>query len=203
VTERNWFFRLSAYQGFVRRFLAEHPDFIQPAARRNEVLAFVERGLEDVSITRATLDWGIPFPLADRDGRHQVIYVWFDALPNYLTAVGFPDKGWEAHWPAQVHVVGKDITRFHCVLWPAILHAAGLPLPEQVWVHGFVSADGKRLSKSEGVWVDLQQAIGRFGPDALRYYLLREIPFEATGTSAGHGSRRATPPTWRTRSAIS
>lgn len=110
-----------------------------------------------------------------------MIYVWFDALPNYLTAVGFPEPGWEAHWPAQVHVVGKDISRFHCVLWPTILHAAGLPLPEQVWVHGFISADGKRLSKSEGVWVSLQDAIDRFGPEALRYYLLREIPFDGDG----------------------
>jgi methionyl-tRNA synthetase len=110
-----------------------------------------------------------------------VIYAWFDALPNYLTAVGFPEAGCEAHWPAHVHVVGKDITRFHCVLWPAILHAAGLPLPEHVWVHGFLSAEGKRLSKSEGVWVNLQQAIRRFGPEALRYYLLREIPFDGDG----------------------
>ena len=181
VAESNWFFRLSAYEPFVRRFLADHPGFIQPVARRNEVLAFVERGLEDVSITRANLDWGIPFPLADRDGRHQAIHVWFDALPNYLTAVGYPAAGWEAHWPAQVHVIGKDITRFHCVLWPAILHAAALPLPEQVWVHGFLSAEGRRLSKSEGVWVDLGEAIARHGADALRYYLLREIPFDGDG----------------------
>jgi methionyl-tRNA synthetase len=181
VAETNWFFRLSAYQDFIARFLAEHPEFIQPESRRNEVLALVDRGLEDVSITRAHLDWGIPFPLPSRDGRHQAIYVWFDALPNYLTAVGFPEPGYETHWPAQVHVVGKDITRFHCVLWPAMLHAAGLPLPERVWVHGFISADGKRLSKSEGVWIELDDAIDRFGADALRYYLLREIPFDGDG----------------------
>jgi methionyl-tRNA synthetase len=172
---------LSSYEPFVRRLLAERPAFIQPAGRRNEVIAFVDRGLEDVSITRARLDWGIPFPSPSADGRHQVIYVWFDALPNYLTAVGFPESRYEAQWPAQVHVVGKDITRFHCVLWPAILHAAGLALPEHVWVHGFLSVDGRRLSKSGGVWVELREAIDRFGVDALRYYLLREIPFDGDG----------------------
>jgi len=185
VHETNWFFRLSRYQEFVAALLRDHPTFIQPEHRRNEVVAFVERGLADVSITRAKLDWGIPFPLpstiGDHAGTHQVIYVWFDALPNYLTAVGYPGAEWATQWPAQCHVVGKDITRFHCVLWPAILHAAGLPQPEQVWVHGFLSADGRRLSKSEGVWVELDAAVARHGPDALRYYLLREIPFDGDG----------------------
>ncbi|HKG92056.1 MAG TPA: methionine--tRNA ligase [Gemmatimonadaceae bacterium] len=181
VSETNWFFRLSAFQEDVARLLRERPDFVQPESRRNEVVSFVERGLEDVSITRANLDWGIPFPLASRSGAQQVIYVWFDALPNYLTAVGFPEPGWEARWPAQLHVVGKDITRFHCVIWPAILIAAGLPLPERVWAHGFVTVDGERLSKSAGVWVELRDAIARHGPDALRYYLLREIPFDGDG----------------------
>lgn len=185
VAETNWFFRLSRYQQFVATLLRDRPSFVQPERRRNEVLAFVERGLDDVSITRANLEWGIPFPLSSTSGpqadAQQVIYVWFDALPNYLTAIGYPEPGWEAHWPAQCHVVGKDITRFHCVLWPAILHAAGLPQPEQVWVHGFLSAQGRRLSKSEGVWIDLDAALARHGPDALRYYLLREIPFDGDG----------------------
>jgi methionyl-tRNA synthetase len=182
VAETNWFFRLSRYQEFVHAHLREHPAFVQPATRRNEVLAFVERGLDDVSITRANLDWGIRFPLTSTStGARQVIYVWFDALPNYLTAVGFPDGDWASHWPAQCHIVGKDITRFHCVLWPAILHAAGLPLPEQVWAHGFLSAGGRRLSKSEGAWIDLDEALQRHGADALRYYLLREIPFDGDG----------------------
>ena len=141
----------------------------------------MERGVEDVSITRASFDWGIPFPLPDRRGRHQAIYVWFDALPSYLTATGYPADGGSIAWPAQVHVVGKDITRFHCVLWPAVLHAAGLPLPERVWVHGFVTANGTRLSKTAGVWVELEAAITRHGPDALRYFLLREIPFDGDG----------------------
>jgi methionyl-tRNA synthetase len=181
VSESNWFFRLSAHQDFLLAHLRAHPDFIQPASRFNEILAFVERGLEDVSITRASLDWGIPFPFPAYDGRHQAIYVWFDALPSYLTATGYPDVDGEIAWPAQVHVVGKDITRFHCVLWPAVLHAAGLPLPGRVWAHGFVTADGARLSKTAGVWIDLAEATERHGPDALRYFLLREVPFDGDG----------------------
>ena len=181
VAESNWFFRLSAFQGQLTTFLRDTPSFIRPAARYNEVLALVERGLEDVSITRASLDWGIPFPLADDRGRHQTIYVWFDALPSYLTATGFPEAHDGATWPAQVHVVGKDITRFHCVLWPAVLLAAGLPLPDRVWAHGFVTANGVRLSKSAGAWIDLGEAIERHGVDALRYFLLREIPFDDDG----------------------
>jgi len=181
VAESNWFFRLSAYQDFLVDLLKTRSDFVQPASRHNEVLAFVERGVEDVSITRASLDWGIPFPLAASDGRHQVIYVWFDALPSYLTATGYPFRESEIAWPAQVHVVGKDITRFHCVLWPAVLHAAGLPLPERVWAHGFLRANGARLSKTAGVWIDLDDAIARHGADALRYFLLREVPFDGDG----------------------
>lgn len=181
VAESNWFFRLSDHQEFLTTFLRSNPEFIRPAARYNEILAFVERGLADVSITRASLDWGIPFPLPAHDGRHQAIYVWFDALPSYLTATGYPDPSGDIAWPAQVHVVGKDITRFHCVLWPAVLHAAGLPLPECIWAHGFVTANGARLSKSSGVWIDLGEAIARYGPDALRYFLLREIPFDGDG----------------------
>jgi len=181
VAESNWFFRLSAFREQLTTFLRATPDFVQPAARYNEVLSLVERGLEDVSITRASLDWGIPFPLADARGQYQTIYVWFDALPSYLTATGFPDAHDGAEWPAQIHVVGKDITRFHCVLWPAVLFAAGLPLPKRVWAHGFVTANGVRLSKSAGAWIDLDEAIQRHGVDALRYFLLREIPFDADG----------------------
>ena len=181
VAESNWFFRLSAFREQLATFLSATPEFVQPVARYNEVLSLVERGLEDVSITRASLDWGIPFPIADARGRHQTIYVWFDALPSYLTATGFPEAHDGAEWPAQVHVVGKDITRFHCVLWPAVLIAAGLPLPERVWAHGFVTANGVRLSKSAGAWIDLDEAIARYGVDALRYFLLREIPFGNDG----------------------
>jgi methionyl-tRNA synthetase len=181
VAESNWFFRLSEQQTYLSAFLRANPEFVQPPSRYNEILAFVERGLEDVSITRTSLDWGIPFPLPDGRGRHQAIYVWFDALPSYLTATGYPENRGTITWPAQVHVVGKDITRFHCVLWPAVLHAAGLPLPEHVWAHGFVTVNGARLSKSGGVWIDLPEAITRHGADALRYFLLREIPFDGDG----------------------
>ena len=186
VAESSWFFRLSAFQDFLTQLLRARPEFVRPAARYNEILTFVERGLADVSITRASLDWGIPFPVPDRSGRHQTIYVWFDALPNYLTATGFPHASSDIQWPAQLHVVGKDITRFHSVLWPAVLHAARLPLPEQIWAHGFVTANGARLSKSAGVWIELPEAVARYGPDALRYFLLREIPFDGDGDFSWH-----------------
>lgn len=179
VSERNWFFRLSRYQEFLRAHIMAHPEFVQPASRRNEILALLDQGLEDVSASRARLGWGIPFPRPTSDGQSQTTYVWFDALPNYWTATQVP--GAEARWPAQLHVVGKDITRFHCVIWPAMLQAAGLPLPRQVWAHGFVQLGGERFSKSAGVRLDLDEAIDRFGPDAFRYYLLREIPWDADG----------------------
>ena len=184
TAERNWFFRLSRYQPFLERLLRERPEFCQPESRRNELLGLLAQGLEDVSASRARLAWGVPFPRPTSDGETQATYVWFDALPNYLTSTGFPDGAWEApagRWPAQLHVIGKDITRFHCVIWPAMLEAAGLPLPERVWAHGFMSADGQRFSKSAGVWVELGDAVARYGPDALRYYLLREIPFSGDG----------------------
>ncbi len=181
VEERNWFFRLSKYEGFLRTLLAERPTFIQPASRRNEILGLLDQGLEDVSASRARLAWAVPFPLPLSTGETQGTYVWFDALPNYLTGTGFPDGDWESRWPAQLHVIGKDITRFHAVIWPAMLHAAGLPLPDQVWAHGFVQLGGERFSKSAGVKLDLQEAIDRYGADAFRYVLLREVPFDGDG----------------------
>jgi methionyl-tRNA synthetase len=180
--ERNWFFRLSRYQGFIARLLDDDPRFLQPETRRNEMLALVERGLEDISVTRARLTWGIPFVRPTSDGATQIIWVWFDALPNYLTGTGYPDPRYEDRWPAQLHVIGKDITRLHTVVWPAMLASAELPLPERVWAHGFVELGGQRLSKSAGVRLDLSQAVDRFGPDALRYFLLREVPFDADGS---------------------
>ena len=179
--ERNWFFRLSAHQEFLRAHFAANPRFLLPESRRNEILALIDGGLEDISITRARLAWAIPFPRPTSDGVAQGTWVWFDALPNYLTDTGFPDAGWEAWWPAQLHVVGKDITRLHAVVWPAMLRAAGLPLPEQVWGHGFVTLGGERFSKSSGVTLDLDEAIDRFGPDAFRYVLLREVPWDGDG----------------------
>jgi methionyl-tRNA synthetase len=179
--ERNFFFRLTRYQDFLREHFAANPGFLLPSSRRNEMLALMDSGLEDISVTRARLSWAIPFPRKTSDGETQGTWVWFDALPNYLTDTGFPDEGYEAWWPAQLHVVGKDIVRLHSIIWPAMLKSAGLPLPGAVWGHGFVMLGGVRFSKSSGVGLDLGEAIDRFGPDALRYFLLREVPWDADG----------------------
>lgn len=179
--ESNWFFRLTNYQGFLERLFAERPEFLQPATRRNEILSLLASGLEDISITRSRLSWAIPFPAPTAAGETQGIWVWFDALPNYLTATGYPDETYDRLWPADLHVVGKDITRLHCVIWPAMLECAGLALPERVWAHGFVQVGGERFSKSAGVKVELAEAIDRHGPDAFRYFLLREVGFESDG----------------------
>jgi methionyl-tRNA synthetase len=177
MEEENWFFRLSRYQDRLLALLDERPDFVQPAIRRNEIRRVVEGGLEDISVSRARLPWGVPWP-GDPD---QTVYVWIDALTNYLSAIGFPDPRYQEWWPASVHVVGKDITRFHCIYWPAMLMSAGLELPRSVWAHGFLTYEGRRFSKSEGVWVELGDAIERHGPDALRYYLLSEVPWNGDG----------------------
>jgi methionyl-tRNA synthetase len=181
VKERNWFFRLSRYQDFLRRHIEAHREFIQPESRRNEIRGLLDQGLEDVSASRSRFAWGVPFPRPSSDGEWQTTYVWFDALPNYLTATGFPDAVSSGRWPAQLHVIGKDITRFHCVIWPAMLESAGIALPERVWAHGFVNLGGERFSKSAGVRLDLGEAVDRFGADAFRYFLLREVPFDADG----------------------
>ncbi len=184
TTERNWFFRLTRYESFLRKLFAERPDFLLPDTRRNEMLALLDQGLEDISITRSRLTWAIPFPLKLSTGEEQGTWVWFDALPNYLTATGFPEKAYRDWWPAQLHIIGKDIIRLHSIIWPAMLQAAELPLPERVWAHGFVSLGGERFSKSAGVRLDLNEAIDRFGADAFRYYLLREVPFDTDGNFA-------------------
>jgi methionyl-tRNA synthetase len=181
VTERNWFFRLSRYGEFLRRHFASQPDFVFPEIRKNEILALLDQGLEDVSASRARLAWGIPFPRPTSDGVAQTVYVWFEALMNYLTATGYPDPGYEKRWPATVHFVGKDITRFHCVIWPAILESVGVALPQHVWAHGFVTMGGDKLSKSAGVKVELGDIVDRHGPDACRYYLMRDVPFNGDG----------------------
>jgi methionyl-tRNA synthetase len=175
--EENWFFRLSRYQERLLKLIEERPGFIQPESRRNEVLRVIEGGLEDISVSRARLSWGIPWP----DDPGTTVYVWIDALTNYLSATGFPDDGYEALWPAACHVIGKDITRFHCVFWPAMLMSAGLPLPDSVWAHGFVTVGGGKVSKSEGVRLDLDALIERHGADAFRYYLLRDVPWHGDG----------------------
>jgi methionyl-tRNA synthetase len=150
---------------------------VEPAIRRNEVLRLLEDGLQDISISRQRLPWGIPFP----GDPEQTVYVWFDALINYLTAAGFPDSGYERLWPADLHVIGKGITRFHCIIWPAMLLAADVVLPRRVWAHGYVQWEGAKMSKTAGTAVDLGSAITRHGADALRYFLLREIGFENDG----------------------
>jgi methionyl-tRNA synthetase len=146
------------------------------------MIALLDAGLEDISASRSRFSWGVPFPAPLSNGETQTTYVWFDALPNYLTATGFPSKGYKERWPAQLHIVGKDINRFHTIIWPAMLQAAEVALPERVWVHGFVLLGGERFSKSAGVKLDLNEAIDRFGADAFRYYLLREVPFDTDGT---------------------
>ena len=175
--EENWFFKLSRYQDRLLKLIDERPEFIQPDVRRNEIRKVVEGGLEDISVSRARLPWGIPWP----GEAGTSVYVWIDALTNYLTAAGFPDDGYQNYWPADWHVIGKDITRFHCVYWPAMLMSADVELPRAVWGHGFITFGGSKLSKSENVRVELNEAIERHGPDALRYFLLKDIPWNGDG----------------------
>ncbi|MBI2901794.1 MAG: methionine--tRNA ligase [Planctomycetes bacterium] len=176
VEEENWFFRLTAYRDRIRE-VVKNTDFVEPGIRRNEVLGVLEEGLEDISISRAKTKWGVPVP----DDPDHVIYVWFDALVNYITGVGFPDgPDFGRWWPCDVHVIGKDITRFHCIIWPAMLLGADLPLPKKVFAHGFVYLSGEKISKS-GKRLDPAKAADRFGGDPLRYFLLREIAFDNDG----------------------
>jgi methionyl-tRNA synthetase len=176
--EENYFFRLSA---FAERLLAHydaHPEFITPEKYRNEIAAFVKRGLKDISVSRTALKWGVPVP---GDASH-VMYVWVDALTNYITATGFPDDGPRARfWPADAHVIGKDITRFHAIYWPAFLMSAGLPLPKQIVVHGFLFNRGEKMSKSVGNVIDPASLIAAYGVDQIRYFFLREVPFGQDG----------------------
>ena len=177
MKETNHFFRLSRYGPRILELIRSGEFRVEPGIRRNEVLNVLESGLEDVSISRARFPWGIPFP---GDPGHTV-YVWFDALINYITAAGFPRAGWDKLWPADVHVIGKGITRLHCCLWPAMLLAAELPLPRMVWAHGYVQWDGAKVSKSSGTAVSVETALARHGADALRYFLLREVGLENDG----------------------
>lgn len=177
VTEENYFFKLSAFQKPLLDWYAKHPDFIQPESRRNEVLSFVEGGLRDLSITRTSIRWGIPVPGEEP----HVFYVWFDALTAYLSAVGGPTYEQHGFWPADVHLVGKEIIRFHAVYWPAFLMAAGLPLPKQIWAHGWLLMDSAKMSKSVGNVVRPRPIVNVLGLDALRYFLLREVVFGQDG----------------------
>jgi methionyl-tRNA synthetase len=177
ITEENYFFKLSAFQKPLLDFYKKNPEFIQPESRRNEIITFVESGLKDLSITRTTVRWGIPVPGEEP----HVFYVWFDALTAYLSAVGGPDYEKRGMWPADLHLVGKDIIRFHTVYWPAFLMAAMLPLPKQVWAHGWFLMDAAKMSKSKGNVVLPRPIVNMLGMDALRYFLLREVVFGQDG----------------------
>ena len=179
VQEESYFFRLSAYQDRLLKLYEEQPDFIGPVERRNEIISFVKSGLKDLSISRTTFDWGIPVP---GDENH-VMYVWVDALTNYITAAGYPDEQAERwrYWPADAHIIGKDITRFHTVYWPAFLMSAGLAVPKRVFGHGFVFNRGEKMSKSVGNVIDPFALIDHYGLDQVRYFFLREVPFGQDG----------------------
>lgn len=178
VEEDNYFFRLSAFQQPLLDHFAAHPDFLTPETRRNEMLNVIRGGLEDISISRGFSTWGFPLPFDPS----QVVYVWFDALLAYVTGIGYPGgEDFPRFWPADVHVIGKDITRFHTVMWPAMLLAVGLPLPRRVHAHGFVTLGGRKMSKTTGVRIDPFDLVRRFGSDAVRYVLLAEVPFDRDG----------------------
>ena len=180
VEEESYFFRLSAYQDRLLALYESQPDFIGPAERRNEVVSFVKSGLKDLSISRTTFDWGVPVP---GDEKH-VMYVWVDALTNYITAVSYPDenaKKW-SFWPANAHIIGKDIVRFHAIYWPAFLMSAGIELPKRVFGHGFLFNRGEKMSKSVGNVIDPFTMVEHYGLDAVRYFFLREVPFGQDGS---------------------
>ena len=192
LTEKNWFFRLSAYQERLERWFLDDPNAVQPDFRRNEMLGFIRGGLEDFSISRAGASWGIPFPIGEdgqtalrEDGSWDTeagtIYVWYDALINYITGAGFPDDpaAFARWWPADLHVIGKDIARFHTIYWPAMLWSAGLEAPRKVWIHGWLlTTGGERMSKSRGNFLDPHDTVAAFGADGARYVTLREVAFD-------------------------
>ena len=180
LKEESYFFRMSNYQDQILAHIEANPDFIQPKTRRNEILSFVREGLRDLSISRTTFSWGIPVP----DNDKHIIYVWFDALTNYISALGYPndsDGNFEKFWPCDVHVIGKDILRFHTVYWPTFLLAAGIPLPKKIFGHGWWTVEGQKMSKSLANVVEPNMLIDKYGVDAIRYFLLREVPFGLDG----------------------
>jgi methionyl-tRNA synthetase len=190
LSERNWFFRLSKYQEALERHYADYPDWVEPEYRKNEMLGFMAQGLEDFSASRQNAKWGIPFPIAENGESSQredgswdpeagTVYVWFDALINYVTGSGFPDdREYARWWPADLHVIGKDINRLHTIMWPAMLMSAGLPLPRKVWVHGWLLAQGEKMSKSRGNFLDPNDVVAALGTDGARYVMLREVAFD-------------------------
>ena len=180
VSEEAYFFKMSKYADRVLQYIEDHPDFIQPVSRRNEMINFIKQGLDDLCISRTSFDWGIPVPI---DPKH-VIYVWFDALTNYLTPIGFLDdpEKFQKYWPADLHLVGKEIVRFHTIIWPCILMALDLPLPKQVFGHPWLLMNGGKMSKSKGNVIYAEDLVDLFGVDAVRYFVLHEMPFESDGT---------------------
>lgn len=180
IEEESYFFRLSAWQERLLAHYEANPDFIGPSSTRKEIASFVSRGLRDLSISRTTFDWGVPVP----DAPGHVMYVWVDALTNYISSLGYPNENedYSKFWPADLHIIGKDITRFHTVYWPAFLMSAGLEVPKRVFGHGMLLADGTKMSKSQGNVVDPFELVGRYGLDAVRYFMLREVPFGQDGS---------------------
>lgn len=180
TVEESWFFRLSRYAEPLLKLYAEQPDFIRPESRRNEIVRFVEGGLKDLSVSRTSFDWGVPVP----GSPGHVMYVWVDALTTYMTGVGFPERGgdYDRFWPADLHLIGKDIVRFHAVYWPAFLMSAGLKLPKSLFGHGFLLARGEKMSKSLGNVVDPMELARTYGVDSLRYFLMREVSFGQDGS---------------------
>jgi len=179
VQEKNLFFKLSAFQDRLEGLISSAELLVKPVIRRNEVLALLREGLQDVSFTRTNVKWGVPCP----SNPEQTIWIWFDALINYISGIGFgkDHQQFQRLWPADIHVIGKDITRFHCVIWPAMLMAAGLPLPKMIYAHGFISVDGEKMSKTRGTMIEPAEVMKRFSADVLRYYLMREVPFDGDG----------------------
>ncbi|MDE1895830.1 MAG: methionine--tRNA ligase [Rhodospirillales bacterium] len=188
VVEPSYFFKLSAFQDKLLAFYEENPGFIAPTAKRNEILSFVRGGLNDLSISRTSFSWGVPVP---GDEKH-VMYVWLDALVNYLTAAGYPDDTAErwSYWPASLHLVGKEIVRFHAVYWPAFLMGAGLALPKKVFSHGWWTVEGEKMSKSLGNFIDVRPLVQEFGLDQIRYFILREVPFGNDGDFSREALKR-------------
>jgi methionyl-tRNA synthetase len=181
LKEENYFFKLSKYRDALVNHIKKHPEFIQPEFRRNEILKFLEEPLQDISISRSKTEWGVPLPFDPST----VAYVWFDALTNYLTGVGPIDSAlYQSFWPHTVHIVGKDISRFHTVIWPAMLMSAEVPLPKTVWVHGFVNLSGEKMSKTTGTVIDPLETAQKYGVYALRYFLMKEIPWNRDGDFA-------------------
>ena len=179
LEEENYFFRASKYRDAVLKYIEEHPEFIQPEERRKEVIKYLKEAFKDISISRQKQEWGIKLPIDES----QVIYVWFDALINYLTGIGFgwDEEKFEKYWPADVHLIGKDITKFHCALWPAMLMSAGLPLPKKIFVHGFFTIEGEKMGKSRGNIIDPVELSKKYPLDAVRYFLVRQVPVGGDG----------------------